>query len=381
MPAPNADPIFDSQPVTTATAGQPYSSRSPPTTRTATPWATCWPGPGRDDRRSRDRPGQLAAHRRQPRRRPPSSSRSTTRTAAARRCPSRSRSPAWTCRPSSSRSPARSPARRGSLSRSPRRDRSPGPAAHLLGRQPAAGRRLRHHRRDADWIPAAGQAGTYPDVQFFVSDGVNQVSVATTLLDRARRTSRRPWSRPPTARSSKASRSTSRSRPPTPTATRSASPVPCCRAAPTSTRIPGVFDWTPGYFQHGVYQIPFTVSDGQLSVTQTTTITVLNVNAPPQFDNLARLAGRRGPGRQLPGLRLRPQQPRLRPPGPDRRRHTDAARRDRSDDHLHGQRPARRSDVRPARRRCSTGRRTTPTPATTSSRSPPPTTATARARR
>src|SRR5262249_32120182 len=39
-------------------------------------------------------------------------------------------------------------------------------------------------------------------------------------------------------------------------------------------------------FQHGTYQVPFTVSDGRLSVTKTTTITVLNVDALPQFDNL-----------------------------------------------------------------------------------------------
>src|SRR5262249_40137119 len=31
------------------------------------------------------------------------------------------------------------------------------------------------------WVPGAGQAGTYPDVRFVVSDGVKQSSVATTL--------------------------------------------------------------------------------------------------------------------------------------------------------------------------------------------------------
>src|SRR5262249_6613055 len=48
----------------------------------------------------------------------------------------------------------------------------------------------------------------------------------------------------------------------------------------------GVFDWTTDYFQHGTVEIPFTVSDGQLSVTKPTTFTVMNVDAPPRFDNL-----------------------------------------------------------------------------------------------
>ena len=56
------------------------------------------------------------------------------------------------------------------------------------------------------WLPEDGQAGTYPDIQFFVSDGVNEVSATTTLLV-APRSTRRPWSSPPTGPSSKASRS------------------------------------------------------------------------------------------------------------------------------------------------------------------------------
>ena len=48
----------------------------------------------------------------------------------------------------------------------------------------------------------------------------------------------------------------------------------------------GVFAWTPGFFQAGNYQIPFTVSDGSASTTQTFNLEILNVNAAPQFDNL-----------------------------------------------------------------------------------------------
>ncbi len=43
----------------------------------------------------------------------------------------------------------------------------------------------------------------------------------------------------------------------------------------------GVFSWTPTYEQSGVYQITFTVSDGRLSDSKSTTITVNHVNRPP----------------------------------------------------------------------------------------------------
>jgi hypothetical protein len=47
-----------------------------------------------------------------------------------------------------------------------------------------------------------------------------------------------------------------------------------------------VFTWRIGSSQHGTYTIPFTVSDGQQATTKSTTITVLNVNAPPVFEGL-----------------------------------------------------------------------------------------------
>ncbi len=48
----------------------------------------------------------------------------------------------------------------------------------------------------------------------------------------------------------------------------------------------GLFEWTPTFFQHGVYKIPFIVSDGESRTVQTTTIIVLNVNASPEFEGL-----------------------------------------------------------------------------------------------
>jgi PKD repeat protein len=44
------------------------------------------------------------------------------------------------------------------------------------------------------------------------------------------------------------------------------------------------FIWTPSYTQAGTYKVMFTVSDGELSDSETITITVNNVNRPPVLD-------------------------------------------------------------------------------------------------
>jgi len=43
------------------------------------------------------------------------------------------------------------------------------------------------------------------------------------------------------------------------------------------------FNWTPGYNVTGVYEVTFTVSDGELSDNQLVTITVTNTNRPPEL--------------------------------------------------------------------------------------------------
>ncbi|SFM85372.1 putative Ig domain-containing protein [Methanolobus profundi] len=48
----------------------------------------------------------------------------------------------------------------------------------------------------------------------------------------------------------------------------------------------GVFTWTPGYDQSGIYEIEFTVSDGQASTSDNITITVQDVNAPPILSSI-----------------------------------------------------------------------------------------------
>gem|GEM_PF-4243335 len=46
-----------------------------------------------------------------------------------------------------------------------------------------------------------------------------------------------------------------------------------------------IFSWIPGFQQAGIYHVTFTVSDGRLSDSETITITVLNVNQPPDLLN------------------------------------------------------------------------------------------------
>ena len=45
----------------------------------------------------------------------------------------------------------------------------------------------------------------------------------------------------------------------------------------------GLFSWTPGYDQSGIYNFTFTVSDGQYSANVTAQITVVNVDLAPTF--------------------------------------------------------------------------------------------------
>ncbi|MFH1133670.1 MAG: NosD domain-containing protein [Nanoarchaeota archaeon] len=51
----------------------------------------------------------------------------------------------------------------------------------------------------------------------------------------------------------------------------------------TFNRSTGLFNWTPGYADQGVYVITFNASDGSLSDTINVTITVLNSDRPPEL--------------------------------------------------------------------------------------------------
>ncbi|MGA2035933.1 MAG: putative Ig domain-containing protein, partial [Thermoguttaceae bacterium] len=163
------------------------------------------------------------------------------------------------------------------------------------------------------WTPGSGQAGTYANVSFVVSDGVSQATESTTLLIA-------PTNQPPTL-----------IRPVDRTVLEGESVhIPLLASDPqgdpltySSDLLPGgatldpntgVFDWTPGFDQHGVYAIPFTVSDGANTVTQTTTITVLNVNAPPQFDNPGAWRAAEGQDLQFRAFAFDPNNPGYLPP-------------------------------------------------------------------
>ena len=136
------------------------------------------------------------------------------------------------------------------------------------------------------WNPDYGQAGTYNDVTFFVSDGVNTVSTSITLLIA-------PAPPPPVL-----------SAPPDQTLlvgdhlrfTLQGSDADGYAVSYSSNALPanatldpltGVFDWPVGFDQAGTFTVPFTViSSSGLTTTQTATYTVLPAPAAPIFNPL-----------------------------------------------------------------------------------------------
>jgi hypothetical protein len=140
-------------------------------------------------------------------------------------------------------------------------------------------------RQTLRWTPTFDAAGTYLDVQFFVSDGVSQSQTSTTILIEP--SNQAPHLVRPTDRTvgegDPLRIQLSASDPEGAALTFSSNFLPGGAFLDPNT---GLFEWTPAFFQHGVFEIPFTASDGTLSVTETTTFTVLNVNAPPVFANL-----------------------------------------------------------------------------------------------
>ena len=136
------------------------------------------------------------------------------------------------------------------------------------------------------WTPLPGMAGTYSNVTFTVSDGLHDVSIATQFLIA-------PTLSPPVFAQS-ADRviregdtvriDLSATDPQGLPLTYESSFLPGGATLDPTT---GIFQWTPTYFQHGVYDIPFAVTNGTASTTQTIRITVLNVNAAPVFPDLS----------------------------------------------------------------------------------------------
>ncbi|HEY4633395.1 MAG TPA: putative Ig domain-containing protein, partial [Candidatus Limnocylindrales bacterium] len=139
--------------------------------------------------------------------------------------------------------------------------------------------------RVIDWTPDSGSAGTYADVRLAVSDGRRDVVQAFTVIiapgNQAPRLER-PADR--TLRQGEAFRLQLQADDPDGDAVTYASAL----LPPGATLHPdtGLFEWTPTFFQAGVFTVPLTAGDGQEGATETATLTVLNVNGAPTFQGL-----------------------------------------------------------------------------------------------
>ncbi len=138
------------------------------------------------------------------------------------------------------------------------------------------------------WTPDFDSAGSYENVQFFVTDGVNLVSTRTNFAiapaDQAPQLIL-PANR--VVREGERLRFAINGFDPDGdrVSYRSFMLPPGARLDPNT----GIFDWTPDFYLHSedAYVVPITVTSGGESVTRSFEITVLNANGPPIFDDLA----------------------------------------------------------------------------------------------
>ena len=135
------------------------------------------------------------------------------------------------------------------------------------------------------WTPGYEANGTYEDLTFIVTDGINQVTAETTLLisdvDRGP-VLLKPADR--TLREGDRLRFYLQGEDPDGDPVQFSSRL----LAPGALLDPntGLFDWTPSFFQAGEYHIPFTVSNEDGSATETMVLTVTNANGAPIFDQM-----------------------------------------------------------------------------------------------
>ncbi|MEM9272984.1 MAG: CARDB domain-containing protein, partial [Cyanobacteria bacterium P01_F01_bin.143] len=154
-----------------------------------------------------------------------------------------------------------------------------------------AGASFDSETRIFSWIPGFDAARTYEDVTFIVSDGVNQVATTTTfLITPANQAPILLPIVPKTYVEGDAIRFQLQASDPDTVGANGRSPLQF-----NSNLLPGgafldpntgVFEWTPEFFQAGEYSIPFTVSDGEAATTEIAQLEILNVNAAPVFNNL-----------------------------------------------------------------------------------------------
>ncbi|MBD2200392.1 MULTISPECIES: CARDB domain-containing protein [Calothrix] len=163
------------------------------------------------------------------------------------------------------------------------------------------------------WTPGYDAAGTYEKVKFVVSDGLLQASQTTTILIAPKNqapTFIRPIER--TVREGEKVRIQLQATDPEGQKISYFSNILPGGAKLNSNT--GLFEWTPTFFQAGEFEIPFSVSDGESVTTQTTKITVLNVNAAPVFDDLAAWQVQEGQQIRFRAFALDPDNPAYVPP-------------------------------------------------------------------
>jgi YVTN family beta-propeller protein/YD repeat-containing protein len=158
------------------------------------------------------------------------------------------------------------------------------------------------------WTPGPHSAGTYPNVTFWVSDGLNQVSETTTIVIT-------PNPLPPALvrpgdlhvqEGQPVQFQLQASDPDGLTITYHSDLLPPGAFLDPNT---GQFQWTPDYTQHGVYHIPFRATDANGSTAQTATVTVLNVNAAPVFQTPLTFSVPQGQPLQFRALAFDPDNP------------------------------------------------------------------------
>ena len=158
------------------------------------------------------------------------------------------------------------------------------------------------------WVPGSDAAGTYGDVRFVASDGHLRDDVTATILVA-------PTNQPPTliapaaltAREGDTVRFILQGNDADGDLLNYDSPLlPGGSLLNPNT---GLFTWTPAFYQAGDFEIPFFASDGTTDAAATTTITVLNENAPPVFDTLDEWIVQEGQGIRFTTFAFDPDNP------------------------------------------------------------------------
>jgi large repetitive protein len=163
------------------------------------------------------------------------------------------------------------------------------------------------------WTPDFASAGTYENVTFHFSDGVNEVTAKVTLVIA-------PADQPPvlvppadrTIREGDRLRFYLQGYDPDgdPVKFESYLLPPGAKLNPNT----GLFDWTPTYYAEGVYEVPFTVTNGRERATETATLTVINANGAPVFDDLSGFRVFEGQGVSFSAFAFDPDNPAYEPP-------------------------------------------------------------------